>query len=96
MRKTICVLFLLVAACSGAPPNLEQQQVKGVVQAVEQGGKVLVISHEEVPGFMDAMTMSFHTERIKLAEGLKAGDAVVFTTTKKDGGWPITTLKKLK
>jgi Cu/Ag efflux protein CusF len=94
MKKSWLVLGLLIAACGGPAEPLEQYAVKGVIQEVQQGGMVLVIKHEEIPEFMDAMTMPFHVESLKLSAGLKAGDKVGFTITKKGGRWPITALSK--
>jgi Cu/Ag efflux protein CusF len=42
------------------------------------------LTHEELPGLMDAMTMGFDVEDAKILEGLAPGDPVRFTV-RRDG-----------
>jgi len=53
--------------------------VNGVVRAVLAEIDVLVITHEEIPGYMTPMTMGFRAASPKIYEGLRIGDAVRFT-----------------
>ena len=54
--------------------------VKGVVRAVIPEIQVLVLTHDEIPGFMSAgMTMGFKVKDAKLLEGARVGDVVRFT-----------------
>ncbi len=39
----------------------------------------IVVDHEAIEGFMDAMTMGYRVEPPKLLDGVKAGDRVRFT-----------------
>ncbi|MBI3851425.1 MAG: SCO family protein [Verrucomicrobia bacterium] len=76
----------------------EQKQtfhVKGVIQELQPDGKTAVIKHEEIPGYMKAMTMPFEVKDAKELIGLKAGDVISFrmVVTKKEG-W-IEQLTKL-
>jgi hypothetical protein len=66
----------------------------GVIKQVREGGKVLVIDHQEFPGFMEAMTMPFEVENAALAAGLEPGDIVDFTIKKVANGYPIVEIKK--
>ncbi len=61
-------LFLLasLAACA---PEKQTYHVRGTVVSVEAEGAQLRVAHEEIPGFMPAMTMNFD-----LAPGLPIGD----------------------
>ena len=76
---------------------------KGVPKLVSGVGKVIalvpesqqiVIDHEEIKGFMDAMTMGYTVSPTSLLKTVKAGDKVRFTidTDKR----AITRLQKLK
>lgn len=56
-----------------------QWSVQGVVRAMIPEIGVLVLTHEEIPGFMPAMTMGFRTASPKLYEKLEAGDRIRFT-----------------
>jgi Uncharacterized protein SCO1/SenC/PrrC, involved in biogenesis of respiratory and photosynthetic systems len=62
-------------------------QVKGVVIDLSPQSKEVKIRHEEVPGFMPAMTMPFDVKDARLIEGLKPGDRVSFrlNVTETDG-----------
>ena len=53
--------------------------VRGVVRAVLPEVGVVIISHEEIPGFMPAMTMGFRTTGPEIYQGVGVGDGVRFT-----------------
>jgi len=56
--------------------------VKGVVRAVIPEIQVVVLTHEEIPGFMPAgMTMGFKVQSPKVLERARVGDVVRFTLT---------------
>jgi Cu/Ag efflux protein CusF len=67
--------------------------VKGVVRAVIPEIQVLVLTHDEIPGFMSAgMTMGFKVKDPKLLERAHVGDVVRFTLTGVPPDVQITTL----
>jgi Cu/Ag efflux protein CusF len=54
--------------------------VKGVVRAVIPEIQVMVVTHDEIPGFMPAgMTMGFKVQDPKVLEGVRVGEVVRFT-----------------
>jgi Cu/Ag efflux protein CusF len=56
--------------------------VKGVVRAVLPGIETVVLTHEEIPGYMPAgMTMGFKVADPKVLESARVGDIVRFTLT---------------
>jgi Cu/Ag efflux protein CusF len=61
--------------------GLEERQwtVRGVVRSVIPEINVLVLTHEDIPGFMPSMTMGFRTANPQLSAGLQAGDVIRFT-----------------
>lgn len=61
--------------------------VLGVVRRVEAERKSVVVKHEEIPGFMPAMTMPFDVKEPKELQGLKPGDRISFRmlVTTNDG-----------
>ena len=64
--------------------KIEPHQVEGFVGegkviAVVPNTQQVVIDHDEIKGFMDAMTMGFRVASPSLLDGLKAGDSVRFT-----------------
>jgi len=54
-------------------------KVNGVVRAILSELDVVVLTHEEIPGYMPPMTMGFRVAAPKIYEGLRIGDAVRFT-----------------
>lgn len=54
-------------------------QARGVVRAVLPELNVVVLTHEDLPGYMGAMTMGFRVRDPRLYAGLDIGDAVRFT-----------------
>ncbi len=52
---------------------------EGIVEKVVIPDRRVVIAHEDIPGFMDAMTMSFEVDKPSLLQVLKPGDHIRFT-----------------
>jgi protein SCO1/2 len=52
--------------------------VTGTVQRVDWEGQTLVIAHEEIPGYMMAMSMPFEVRDTNEMAGVVAGDRLVF------------------
>lgn len=59
-----------------APPASERHRMVGVVRGVDAQSGVVTIRHEEMPGFMKAMTMPFDVEDRTVLEDLQVGDEV--------------------
>src|SRR6266852_9460240 len=69
----------LVAARSQATAVAREWTVNGVVRAILPDLDVVVLTHEEIPGYMPPMTMGFRAASPKIYEGVRIGDAVRFT-----------------
>jgi Cu/Ag efflux protein CusF len=67
-----------------ARPTPQSWMVRGVVRSVIPKLGAIFLTHEAMPGLMDAMTMGFEAEDPKILDGLTPGDAVRFTV-RKDG-----------
>jgi len=52
---------------------------RGVVRAVLPESSVVIFTHEDIPGYMPAMTMGFRLHDPRLAQGLDVGATVRFT-----------------
>jgi protein SCO1/2 len=76
--------FLLLLALSCQPPAPEKLVGRGVVQKVVPGDRRVVIAHEDIPGFMRAMTMSFEVRNPALLEKCVPGERVRFTLEKTE------------
>ena len=53
--------------------------IRGVVRAVLPDMNVIVLTHEEIAGYMGPMTMGFRVHEPQLYRGLDIGDPVRFT-----------------
>ena len=74
--------------------NATEYSVKGVVLEVDPTEKSVKIKHEEIPGYMAAMTMSFDVKDTNELNGIEAGDPVAFRMLVTDTyGW-IDHIKK--
>lgn len=62
----------------GCRPGPKSYDVSGIVREVREGEGEVVIKHEEIPGYMMAMTMPFDVKDRGLLKGLKPGDVVRF------------------
>lgn len=83
-------------ASTDAAPTQQVFQVKGMIMELMPAEKSVRIKHEEIPGYMAAMTMPFDVKDTNELAGLEVGDRVAFrmTVTDKDG-W-IDQLKKIE
>ena len=69
----------LVTARAFSSTAEREWTVSGIVRAIVPDLQVVVLTHEELPGFMVPMTMGFRAVSPKIYEGVRVGDAVRFT-----------------
>ena len=77
-----------------ARPSPSSWTVRGVVRSVIPKLSAIFLTHEAVPGVIDAMTMGFETEDPKLLDGLAPGDPVRFTVRKDGDRLILTAIEK--
>jgi Cu/Ag efflux protein CusF len=69
-----------LALAQAAQAAVEREwTVRGVVRAILSEAGLIVLTHEEIPGYMPAMTMGFRTAAPEIYDGVQIGDAVRFT-----------------
>ena len=89
------LVVALATACKEPTGDRQVFQVKGVVQELKPAEKTVVIKHEKIPDYMDAMTMPFEVKDVKELDGLQPGDTVSFRMiVTPEEGW-IDQIKKL-
>ena len=93
MKNLILSVFIVLGTLGAV--SADSHTTTGIIEEVNSGGKMLVIHHQDFPGFMDEMTMPFQVENAALSAGLKVGDEVEFTIKRTDTGYPITEIKKI-
>ena len=67
----------LAEARAAAGPR--EYHAEGVIRAVLPEMNIVVITHDEITGYMPAMTMGFRAVSPKIYETVDVGDAVRFT-----------------
>src|SRR5262249_61084465 len=84
-----------LAGARAATTGQREFHAEGVIRAVLPDIGVVVITHDEITGYMPAMTMGFRATSPKVYDGVDVGDAVRFTL----GGVPpnvaLTSIEKL-
>ena len=88
-----CVVVLL-SAC-GARDETVQHSVRGEIVRVADGGRSLVIDHEDIPGDMGAMRMTIPVQDAAQSQGLAAGDRIRFELFVSGSSALIGSIEKL-
>jgi Cu/Ag efflux protein CusF len=84
---------LVEARAAAAGPR--EYQAEGVIRAVLPEMGLVVITHEEIAGYMPAMTMGFRATSPRIYESVEVGDAVRFTLGGVPPNLAITAVEKL-
>ncbi|HEV8585763.1 MAG TPA: copper-binding protein [Methylomirabilota bacterium] len=84
-----------VAEARAAAARPRDYHAEGVVRAVLPDIGVLVITHEEIAGYMPPMTMGFRATSPKIYQAVETGDAVRFTLGGTPPNLAITAIEKL-
>lgn len=79
-----------------ARPELSSWTVRGIVRSVVAPLGAVFLTHEAMPGLMEAMTMAFEAENPKLLNGLVPGDPVRFTIRKDGDRLILVSIEKLR
>lgn len=77
MRRAIGA-GLLAAALAACGPQAQRYDAAGTVKRVDAPARQITIAHQEIRGFMPAMTMSFDVAAGVRLGGLRAGDRIRF------------------
>jgi protein SCO1/2 len=78
-RLLFCSCLALSAACGRQEPPPREYQLTGQIIAVKPESSEVLVAHDDIVGFMPAMTMPYKVEDTALLEGKAAGD--LFTAT---------------
>jgi protein SCO1 len=85
-HRFIPALFLALLTAAPAAEKVKSYDVRGVIRELRPDRKEMVIKHETIPGYMDAMIMPFTVRDARLFEQVLVGDSVAFKlrVTKKE------------
>jgi len=89
----LAALVVALPACRREPPA-RQYQITGHVLAVKADGTEITIRHDDIPGFMAAMTMPFTVKDPLVIKGRVPGDLVRGTLMVTDEGHWLSRLEK--
>ena len=88
-RLVILAAFVLaLPACSGGGGD---HAGHGVVVAVDAAKGEVTLDHEDIPGLMKGMTMTFPADS-KLLAGVEAGQEVDFRVREEGGRYEVTAI----
>jgi protein SCO1 len=86
LKRLIWIVAMLAAASSGSAAG--RYAGSGLAISVDRAKQTVVISHESIPGYMDAMVMGFHVKDAASLNGVTPGVKVEFTlVVDKDSSW---------
>ncbi len=90
------ILTLLVVACAGtsACSRARHYELRGQILAVDRERQEITISHDDIRGFMPAMTMPFKVKDARLLEGRHAGDLVTATLVVEDSNGYLSSVER--
>jgi len=74
-RSAILALLVTLTGCRPAPPTRDYRVV-GQILGVDRRAVRVTLRHEDIKGFMPAMTMPYRVKDPRLLDGRKAGELV--------------------
>src|SRR5437762_13678949 len=97
MRGHIVFCLCAVAVMSACAGHSDKRTfpLHGQVQSLEPERKSVVLKHDEIKGFMPAMTMPYEVQDAKVLAGLTAGDVIDATLVVVPNGAYVTDIKKV-
>jgi protein SCO1/2 len=94
------LLALAVAAstlsCSTPPAHTREFPLTGTIVAIKADRTEVTVKHDEVKGFMDAMTMPFAVREPSQASGLAVGDVIAATLVLTDEASYLTGIRRTR
>jgi len=85
--RLVLIASALVHGCSPPPPDQNRGQryeLKGKIVSFNKAQQQVVVQHETIPGFMDAMTMPFTLKEDSTFDVMRAGDRIQATLVVDD------------
>ncbi len=81
LHVLVAIACAFLAACSAAPDgsHVQRYELKGKIVSFNKAQQQVVVQHEEVPGFMEAMTMPFTLREDSAFDVMRAGDEIQAT-----------------
>src|SRR5437868_1720503 len=91
IRRVPAILAVCLAvSCSPA----KHYELKGQILGVNRDKQEILVKHEEIPGFMMAMTMPYKVQSGSMLDNVNAGDLITAQLEVKDNVNTITAITK--
>ena len=87
----VAAVLIATVACSRAPEP-RRYEVRGQIVGINPERQEVVVDHEDIPGFMPAMTMPYRVQDPALLQGKQPGDLVTATLVVEEVGGYLSTL----
>ena len=103
MNRKFCVLVILMAlfiiSCSKSDEETEEPEktyeAVGVVYSLDEEAGSIIISHEEIPGLMGAMTMRFAVKNKSDLDGLQPHYKIKFIISMGEGEYVASDIQRI-
>ncbi len=95
MTSAVAALFGGISLRATRAAAASRYTTQGVVKSFGKGRRYVNIAHEDIPGYMLAMTMSFEPTVPSQLEGVTEGDRVRLTFLDEGNRRRIETLTKV-
>jgi protein SCO1/2 len=97
MRASFVLSLCLVAFAAGCSKAPEQRTftLQGQVQSLDAAHKLVIVKHEEIKGFMPAMTMPYEVAEATAMNGLAPGDLINAKLVVFSNGAHLTDIRKV-
>jgi Cu/Ag efflux protein CusF len=83
------------ARSAGLTASEREFHAQGVVRAIMPELNVIVLTHDDIPGYMPPMTMGFRVTAPQLLDGVAVGDSVRFILRGTAPNFFVTGIQKL-
>ncbi len=93
--KKTCCCNEEAATDTAKPDQAKRYPLKGVIVDILAEKSALLVKHEEIPGYMMAMTMLFQVDAATLKAAVK-GQAITGTLVEKTDGFWLEDMKPAK
>jgi len=91
----LCLCLTLASTACSSAPDRRTFTLQGQVQSLDAVSKQVVVKHEEIKGFMPAMTMPYDVADAKALEGLAPGDLINAKLVVFSNGAQLEEIKKV-
>ena len=96
MRAQLVLALSLAAVLScSRPPEQRSYALQGQIQSIDAPRKLLIVKHEEIKGFMPAMTMPYEVQDTKALDTLAPGDLINSRLVVFSNGAHLADIKKV-